>query len=202
MAQVLLGDANPSGKLPVSFPRRLEDNPTHLYYSAGRDANYGEGVFVGYRYYDKKQVAPLFAFGHGLSYTRFEYSNLQVASAAAGPLAVSVDVKNVGSREGSEVAQLYLGDEATQNVVRPVKELKGFAKVRLAPGQTQTLRFVLTPRDLAYFDVHVNDWVVTPGVHRIFMGSSSADIRLQQDLQWTAPADPRLPREGRASFEN
>jgi beta-glucosidase len=202
VAQVLLGDANPSGKLPFSFPRRLEDNPTHLYYSAGRDANYGEGVFVGYRYYDKKQVAPLFAFGHGLSYTRFEYSNLRVPATGAGPMEVSVDVKNVGTREGAEVAQLYVGDEATVNVVRPVKELKGFAKVRLAPGQTQTLRFVISQRDLAYFDVHVNDWVATPGLHRIFVGSSSADIRLQQAVRWTAPADPRLPREGRAAFED
>ena len=201
LSQILFGDANPSGRLPFSFPRRLEDNPTQLYYSAGRDANYGEGVFVGYRYYEKKQVAPLFAFGHGLSYTRFEYSNLRVPDSAAGPtVEVSIDVKNAGTRAGAEVVQLYVGDEATRNVVRPVKELKGFSKPLLAPGETRTLKFTLSARDLAYFDVHVHDFVASPGTHRVYVGSSSADIRAQRAFRWTAPADLRLPAETRASF--
>lgn len=201
LAQILFGDANPSGRLPFTFPRRIEDNPTHLYYSAGRDANYGEGVFVGYRYYDRKQVAPLFPFGHGLSYTQFEYSNLRVPDSSAGPtLDISVDVKNTGTRAGAEVVQLYVGDEATRNVVRPVKELRGFAKPLLAPGETRTLHFTLSARDLAYYDVHVHDFVATPGVHTVYVGSSSADIRVRQAFRWTAPADPRLPAEARASF--
>jgi beta-glucosidase len=201
LAQILFGDANPSGRLPFTFPRRVEDNPTHLYYSAGRDANYGEGVFVGYRYYEKKAVAPLFAFGHGLSYTRFEYSNLRVPESVAGPtVEVSIDVKNVGTRAGAEVVQLYVGDEATRSVVRPVKELKGFAKPVLAPGESRTVRFALSARDLAYFDVHVHDFVATPGVHRVYVGSSSADIRAQREFRWTAPADARLPAEIRAGL--
>ena len=203
LAQLLFGDANPSGKLPFTFPRRLEDNPSYLYYSAGRDANYGEGVFVGYRYYEKRAVAPLFAFGHGLSYTRFEYSNLRVpASVAAGPIDVTLDVKNVGTRAGGEVVQLYVGDAATTVLVRPVKELKRFAKLKLAPGETRSVHFTLSARDLAYYDVHVKDWIATPGMHRVLVGSSSADIRLQQDFQWTAAADRRVPSDARATFSD
>ena len=189
IARVLFGETNPSGKLPFTFPRRLQDSPSYLYYSAGRDANYGEGVFVGYRYYDKRQLAPLFPFGYGLSYTRFEYSNLRVpASAGPGPIDISVDVKNAGARAGAEVAQLYVADDATVEVVRPVKELKGFAKVVLEPGETRTLHFLLSQRDLAYYDVHAHDWVATPGDYRILLGSSSADIRLQQPLRWLVSA--------------
>ncbi len=193
LARVLLGEVNPSGKLPFSFPRRLEDSPAYLYYSAGRDANYGEGVFVGYRYYDKREVEPRFPFGHGLSYTTFEYSDLQVPAAVTngGSVPVSLDVRNTGSRGGEETVELYVGDEATTTVVRPVKELKGFRKVRLAPGEQTTVRFTLSPRDLAYYDVVHHDWAATPGSHRIFVGSSSRDIRLQQDFRWTlAPAEP------------
>jgi len=203
LAQILFGDANPSGRLPFTFPRRLEDNPTSLYYSAGRDANYGEGIFIGYRYYEKKQVAPLFPFGHGLSYTRFEYSNLRVPAASSGPtVEVSIDVKNVGARAGAEVVQLYVADDATRDVVRPVKELRGFAKPALAPGETRTLRFTLAARDLAYYDVHAHDFVATPGTYRVQIGSSSADIRAAGAFHWSAPADPRLPIEGRATFND
>jgi beta-glucosidase len=198
LTQVLLGTVNPSGKLPFTFPKRLEDNPAYLYYSAGRDANYGEGVFVGYRYYDKRKVAPLFPFGHGLSYTTFEYSNLRApASVVSGaPMEVSVDVRNSGKRAGQETVQLYVGDEATTEVVRPVKELKGFQKVSLAPGESKTVRFTLTARDLSYYDVHQKGWIATPGSYRIYVGSSSADIRVQRGFQWTVPEDPRAPAAG------
>jgi beta-glucosidase len=197
LAQVLFGEVNPSGKLPFTFPRRLEDNPAYIYYSPGRDANYGEGVFVGYRYYEKRKVAPLFPFGHGLSYTSFEYAHLHVAPATpvGQPIQVSVDVKNTGKRAGQETVQLYVGDEATVNVVRPIKELKSFQKVRLAPGASATLTFTLAPRDLAYYDPHFREWTNTPGAHRIYVGSSCADIRLQQPFQLSAvgqaaPPDP------------
>ena len=195
LAEILLGKTNPSGKLPFTLPRRLEDNPAYLYYSPGREARYGEGVFVGYRYYDKRKLAPLFPFGHGLSYTTFEYKNLQVpASTASGaPFEVSVDIRNSGGRMGQETVQLYLGDEATTDVVRPVRELKGFQKVNLAPGQSTTVRFTVTPRDLSYYDVNGQGWKSSPGTHRIYVGSSSADIRLQQAFQWTVPRDPRTP---------
>lgn len=193
LAQILFGEANPSGRLPFTFPRRLEDNPTYLYYGGGRDAFYGEGVFVGYRYYDRRRVEPLFAFGHGLSYTRFEYSNLRVPQSADGPFEVSVDVRNAGQRAGAEVVQLYVGDQATSEALRPDKELRGFAKVTLAPGETRTVRFTLNPRDLAYYDVHVKDWVSTPGQYNVQVGASAADIRLRQDFAWTRPLPARRP---------
>ena len=195
LAQVLLGEVNPSGKLPFTFPRRLEDNPAYLYYSSGRDANYGEGVFVGYRYYEKRKLAPLFPFGHGLSYTSFEYANLRVpATLAPGqPLQVSVDVKNTGRRAGRETVQVYVGDEATAEVVRPLKELKSFRKVSLAPGASTTLTFTLVPRDLSYYDPHLREWTNTHGAHRIYVGSSSADIRLQQPFQLDTALDPAPP---------
>ncbi|MFL6603244.1 MAG: glycoside hydrolase family 3 C-terminal domain-containing protein [Steroidobacteraceae bacterium] len=196
LAQILLGDANPSGKLPFTFPQRLEDNPAYLNYSAGREAAYGEGVFVGYRYYEKRKLQPLFPFGHGLSYTRFEYSNLRAAAStpAGQPFQISVDIRNAGVRPGQETVQVYVGDEATTQLVRPVKELKAFQKVSLAPGESKTLKFTLTARDLSYYDIHRHDWASTPGTHRIYIGSSSADVRLQQELHWTAsPADPRAP---------
>jgi beta-glucosidase len=200
LARVLFGDANPSGKLPFTFPRRIEDNPSFLHYSGGRDANYGEGVFVGYRYYEKKKVAPLFAFGHGLSYTQFEYSNLRVpTTAATAPIEVSVDVRNTGKSAGAEVVQLYVADEATTDVVRPVKELKGFARVSLAPGESKTVKFSLSARDLAYYDVYVKDWISTPGSYAIHVGSSSADIRQKQPFRWTAAPDSRLPNGGRVT---
>jgi len=205
LAEILLGKVNPSGKLPFTFPSRLEDTPAYLYYSPGREVRYGEGVFVGYRYYEKRKLTPLFPFGHGLSYTTFEYSNLRVpASLESGvPLQASVDIRNAGSRPGQETVQLYVGDEATMDVVRPIKELKAFQKVSLAPGQSTTVRFTLTPRDLSYYDVVSKSWKSTPGTHRIYVGSSSADIRAQQPFEWTQPHDPRTPppeRPGLADF--
>jgi len=195
LAEILLGKTNPSGKLPFTFPRRLEDSPTYLYYSPGREARYGEGVFVGYRYYEKRKLAPLFPFGHGLSYTTFEYKSLRVPGAPTSdaPFEVWVDLRNTGARTGRETVQLYIGDEATTEVVRPLKELKAFQKVTLAPGESTTIKFKVSPRDLSYYDVSRKDWASTPGTHWIYVGSSSADIRLLQSFQWTAPRDPRTP---------
>lgn len=195
LAEVLLGAVNPSGKLPFTFPTRLEDNPAYLYYSPGREARYGEGVFVGYRYYEKRKLAPLFPFGHGLSYTTFEYSNLRVPASptSSAPIEVSVDIRNTGERVGQETVQLYIGDEATRDVVRPIKELRAFQKVSLAPGKSTTVKFSLASRDLSYYDVNRKTWTATPGTYRIYVGSSSADIRLEQPIQWTVARDPRTP---------
>jgi beta-glucosidase len=195
IAQLLFGDANPSGKLAYTFPRRLADNPAYLYYSAGHNASYGEGVFVGYRYYDKRDVEPLFEFGRGLSYTSFEYGSLSVpASVPTGTdIPVTLEVRNTGSRAGSEAVQLYLGDGATTEVVRPVRELKAFDKITLAPGERRQVRFTLTPRDLAYYDAARRAWTSTPGTHTVYLGSSSRDIRLQQSFEWQAARDPRAP---------
>jgi beta-glucosidase len=204
LVQILFGDVNPSGKLPVTFPRRLQDNPAYLYYSPGRDAYYGEGVFVGYRYYDKREVEPLFPFGHGLSYTTFEYGKLHVPpQATAGhPVEVSVEVKNTGRRAGQETVQLYVGDETTQDVVRPVRELRAFQKISLAPGESRTVSFTLSARDFSYYDVHQHTWAVSPGKYRIDLGSSSRDIRQSQSLEWVVPRDPRAPaREARPAFD-
>jgi beta-glucosidase len=203
VAEVLLGIVNPCGKLPLTFPRRLEDNPSYLYYSNGRDAHYGEGVFVGYRYYEKKKVEPLFPFGHGLSYTTFEYASLRAPDEvlAGQPIHVSVEVTNSGALAGRETVQLYVGDEVTQDVVRPVKELKGFHKVELAPGESQVVRFTLNTHDLAYYDVHRRAWTTTPGKYRLYVGSSAADIRATRSLNWIAPVDDRAPIE-ESTFED
>jgi beta-glucosidase len=203
VAEVLLGIANPCGKLPLTFPRRLEDNPSYLYYSNGRDADYGEGVFVGYRYYEKKKVEPLFPFGHGLSYTTFAYENLRAPDEvlAGQPIHVSIEITNTGALAGRETVQLYVGDEVTQDVVRPVKELKGFHKVDLAPGESLVVRFTLNTHDLAWYDVHRRAWITTPGKYRIYVGSSAADIRATRVLNWIAPVDDRAPIE-ESTFED
>jgi len=179
---VLLGKINPSGKLPVSFPVRLEDSPAFINasYPGCREVNYGEGIFVGYRYYDKKDVAPLFPFGHGLSYTTFAYSNLKVAKKvkAGEKVKVSLTVKNTGKVAGKEVVQLYVGDPKS-SLPRPPKELKGFAKVALKPGQSETVTFTLDERSLAYYDPHMRAWVAEPGEFEVLAGASSRDIRLK-----------------------
>lgn len=182
IARVLFGQFDPSGRLPMTFPKQMSDTPAYLYYSDGRNANYGEGVFMGYRYYDKRSIEPLFPFGYGLSYTSFRYSDLKVPAAVSmgASFQVSLQVSNTGRRAGKETVQLYLGDGATTVVVRPIRELKGFSKVSLAPGETKTVSFTVTPRDLSYYNVHDGRWVSTPGVHRIFIGRSSRDIQLQQ----------------------
>jgi len=178
IADVLFGRANPSGKLPVSFPKRLQDNPTHLYFPGTRGAQYGEGIFIGYRYYDKKDLEPLFPFGYGLSYTQFEYGKMRVATdvKVGDKLPVQIDIKNAGKRPGAEVVQLYVGDRDCREAC-PVRELKAFEKVLLQPGETKTLSFTLTPRDFSHYDTHANEWRPDDGAFEIAIGSSSRDIR-------------------------
>ncbi|MGD1118049.1 MAG: glycoside hydrolase family 3 C-terminal domain-containing protein [Dehalococcoidales bacterium] len=185
IAAVLCGDVNPSGKLPDTYPRRLGDNPTFINYpgESGR-VLYGEGIFVGYRYYDAKKIEPLFPFGHGLSYTSFRYRNLKVSPLkvkAGEKVSVSIDVKNTGQVTGKEVVQVYVADIASR-VPRPPKELKAFRKISLEPGETRTVDFTLDKEALAFYDPGIKDWAVEPGEFEIQVGSSSRDIRARQSL--------------------
>lgn len=201
---ILFGNVNPSGRLAETFPLRLEDNPSYLYYIGEGDmTEYREGVFVGYRYYDTKKMQVLFPFGHGLSYTEFAYSNLRlecgdhkasgcIEGGSSGTdalngddilrikdidwMTVSVDVTNTGSVEGKEVVQLYVADEES-SVIRPLKELKGFEKVDLKPGETKTVRFELDARAFAYYHTERKEFFVESGTFAILVGSSSREIR-------------------------
>lgn len=179
VADLLFGDANPSGKLAETFPAALEHNPSHLFFPGGQDrAEYKEGVFVGYRYYDAKALEPLFPFGHGLSYTRFEYSGLTLSSSRIREhetLTVSVRIKNAGEVAGKEIVQLYVSDREA-SVARPPKELKGFEKLELQPGEEKTVIFELNKRAFAYYDVELGGWHVESGFFDILIGRSSRDI--------------------------
>jgi beta-glucosidase len=183
VARILLGEVNPSGKLSETFPARLEDTPAYINYPGTREVYYGEGIFVGYRYYDTKKVAPLFPFGHGLSYTKFAYSELTSPERAqAGTtISVSLSVQNTGLAAGKEIVQIYIGD-AECSLARPPKELKAFTKVALQPGEKKTLLFELDARAFAFFDPYKNQWIVEPGKFTIQAGASSADIRLVKSI--------------------
>ena len=180
---VLWGKANPCGKLPESFPVQLEDNPSFLSYGGeGNVAVYQEGVFVGYRYYDKKKMKVAFPFGHGLSYTSFAYENLTLSKEEildTEKLTVTVDVINTGKVAGKEVVQLYVS-APEGDVLRPVKELKGFAKVELMPGEKKTVSFTLDDRSFSYWHKGIGDWFVQSGSYGIEVGSSSRDIRVSK----------------------
>lgn len=186
VCDILYGRVNPSAKLPETFPLRLEDNPSYLsYIGEGDMVEYREGIFVGYRYYDKKKMDVLFPFGHGLSYTTFEYSNLKVDKEEmkdTDTMRVSVDVTNTGSVAGKEVVQLYVADRES-TVIRPVKELRGFEKVELAPGETKTVEFILEQRAFAYYSVRIHDWHVETGEFDIMVGKSSQDIVLTKTVK-------------------
>jgi beta-glucosidase len=178
IARVRLGQADPGGRLPVTFPVRYEDNPTFGNYPGDRQARYEEGLFVGYRHYDKRAVAPLFAFGHGLSYTNFEYRNLRVPRriSPGRSVRVSIEVRNTGARAGSEVVQVYVGDREC-SVPRPVRELKAFRKIRLAAGKKTALTFELDARAFSFYDVRQQKWVMEHGEFEIAVGSSSRSLR-------------------------
>jgi beta-glucosidase len=185
LAKVLFGQVDPSGKLPISWERRVQDNPTyHNYYEepGTRNVHYREGIFIGYRYYDRSKVKPLFPFGFGLSYTTFAFNNLKVTPLVAspnGPITVSFDVQNTGQRPGAEVAEVYVGDPSA-TVPRPVKELKGFERVVLEPGQTRRVSVTLDRRSLAYWDVKSGGWKVNPGKFVVYVGDSDESVPLQQ----------------------
>ena len=181
LADVVFGAVNPSGKLPFTFPVRLEDNGAHTLgeYPGADKVKYNESIFVGYRWHDKEQLKPLFAFGHGLSYTAFAVGNVKAdrtTLAPNGSIRISADVTNTGDRAGAEVVQLYIGDEQS-SLPRPVKELKGFQKVSLNPGQTQTVTFEITSGMLQYYDDAKGAWVAEPGAFTAYVGAASDDIR-------------------------
>ncbi|MFD1953858.1 glycoside hydrolase family 3 C-terminal domain-containing protein [Paenibacillus thailandensis] len=181
IADLLFGVHNPSGKLAETFPLKLSDNPSYLNFPGEGDrVEYKEGLFVGYRYYDKKQMKTLFPFGHGLSYTSFAYSDLTVDRAEmkdTEKASVSVKVTNVGAVRGKEIVQLYVRDVAS-TVIRPEKELKGFAKVDLKPGESQTVTFELDKRAFAYYNVELKDWHVESGDFELIVASSSVKPEL------------------------
>lgn len=185
IADLLFGDANPCGKLAETFPQKLEHNPSYLFFPGEEDrVVYKEGIFVGYRYYDAVDRAPLFPFGHGLSYTSFSYSNLTVDMKEivdVNTVQVSVSVTNTGHRAGKEIVQLYVRD-VLSTVVRPQKELKGFIKVELQPGETKVVTFELDKRAFAYYNIDLKDWHVETGEFEILIGQSSAEITLRETI--------------------
>ncbi|PGB92181.1 glycoside hydrolase family 3 C-terminal domain-containing protein [Bacillus toyonensis] len=183
IADLLFGDANPSGKLAETFPEVLSDNPSYLNFPGeGDKVEYKEGVFVGYRYYDAKNIEPLFPFGFGLSYTNFEYSKLSISkNEIKDTVSVLVNVKNAGSIAGKEIVQLYIKD-VESSMIRPEKELKGFEKVELQPGEEKTVSFTLNNRSFAYYNVELKDWHVETGEFEILVGKSSREIVLQDNI--------------------
>lgn len=182
---ILFGDVNPSAKLAETFPYQLEDNPSYLSgFGSGDTVHYTEGIFVGYRYYDKKNMPIMFPFGFGLSYTTFDYSNLTVDKKEFSDqetVTVRVDVTNTGKVAGKEIVELYVADRES-TVIRPLKELKGFEKIALEPGETKTVTFTLNSRAFAYYEPRLKGWNVETGAFDILIGKSSEDIVLSETV--------------------
>lgn len=196
LAAILFGDSNPSGKLPTTFGARREDYPDFGNFpGANGHVHYAEGIYVGYRHFDKAGIKPLFPFGHGLSYTSFEYSNPRLSQAdlvTNGMVTLTVDVKNTGSRSGDEIVQLYIHD-SNSRIDKPAKELKGFVRVDLAPGQAKTISFNVEPQALAYCNVAGKQWKAEAGVYELLVGASSRDIRLKVLLNLATPYTKSIP---------
>ena len=185
-ANILYGNVNPSGKLAETLPIKLEDNPSYLNFGDGDKVEYSEGIFVGYRYYDKKKMEVAFPFGYGLSYTTFEYSNVKTDKdtlTEGETLRVSVDVTNTGDKFGKEIVQLYVADK-TEAIRRPEKELKGFEKVALNPGETKRVTFTVDKRSLAWYNTEIQDWYAASGAYELLIAASSQDVRLTKTIQW------------------
>ena len=193
LAEILCGEVNPSGRLPVTFERRWEDNPVHDSYYPAAGTNrvvYKEGVFVGYRGYEKNGTKPQFPFGYGLSFTSFKYSNLAIKTIANGHSTnpryeVSFDVKNTGSIDGADVAQVYVGDTHAK-VPRPAKELKGFTKVSLRAGETKRVTVPLNGRALSYYDANGKQWRADAGDFEVLVGRSAEQIELRGKITLAA----------------
>jgi len=194
LAKILFGDVDPSAKLPVTFEAYKNDNPAFESYPSdessdinGENVHYDEGIFVGYRGYERLGVEPLFPFGFGLSYTRFEFSNLRIEQGDRpdlGNVQVSFEIRNIGDRAGAEVAQLYVS-AVQPAVARPVKELKEFAKIFLLPGESKQTTLSLDRKSFAYFDSRTSQWRTDPGRYVISIGASSRDLRLKQRIEVT-----------------
>ena len=188
IGDILFGAQNPSGKLPVTFPNQWSDSPAYAHYPGENlHVAYEEGIYVGYRGFDQRKVAPLFPFGHGLSYTKFDYSGLKLtpAKVAAGnQIEVTARVRNSGARAGAEVVQLYVHD-VKSSVDRPIKELKGFRRVTLNPGEARDVRFTLDKSALSFYSAAKDEWVAEPGAFEVWLGASSRDIRLKGTFELT-----------------
>jgi len=193
---VLFGFSNPCGKLAETIPVKLSDNPSYLFYSGeGDTVEYREGIFVGYRYYEKKGIPVQFPFGYGLSYTTFQYSDLEVNHSEInenGSLSVTLKVRNTGKRAGKEIVQLYVKDHQSA-VIRPVKELKGFEKIELNPGEAKIVGFQLDRRAFAYYSEELQDWCVQDGTYEILIGKSSRDIELSTTVRIKSASKARRP---------
>ena len=189
IADILFGDINPSGKLPITFPKKLSDSPAHASprtYPGDEEVCYDEGIFVGYRHFDKKNIEPLFPFGHGLSYTQFLYENLKINKdkiSEGETFMVSIDIINSGNCFGAEIIQLYIQDVEC-GVERPLKELKGFKKIKLDPSEKKTITFELDHSNLSFFDEKNKCWKAEKGIFKILIGSSSRDIRLEGKVEF------------------
>lgn len=186
LAEVLFGDVNPSGKLTVTIPKKLEDSPAHSIgeFPGKAQVRYDEGIFVGYRYFSTYDVEPQFVFGHGLSYTEFRYNDIKVNLTEENEkinATVKFKVTNIGEKEGAEVAQVYVND-VESSVKRPVIELKGFEKVRLMPGESKEVTINLDKKSFAFYSDEENSWIVEDGKFNILIGSSSTDIRLEESI--------------------
>jgi beta-glucosidase len=193
ISEIITGKISPSGKLPISIETKLEDNPCSANYHENVDrirskkinpharVEYREGLFVGYRGYEENGVKPLFPFGFGLSYSTFDYSNIKIAKDGK-EFVVSFDIKNTGKIAAAEVAQVYVGDDECR-LVRPAKELKGFEKVMLQPGETKSLSVRLGDEAFRFYDPILREWVIEPGTFTVHVGASSADIRLKGQLK-------------------
>jgi len=192
VAGVLFGDVNPSGKLPLTFPKDINDVPTNTpeqFPGVNLVANYSEGIFVGYRHYDKNNIEPLFAFGHGLSYTTFDYKNIKINKAAnfntdyTTACNVELNVTNTDKTAGAEVVQIYLGLPSTTNVEQAPKKLSGFARVELKAGETKQVSIPLEGRSFCYLDINSHSWKAVTGTVKVMAGSSSRDIRLNGTIE-------------------
>lgn len=185
LADILFGDVNPSGKLPMTLPKRWQDCPAYGTYPGTKQvADYREGIFVGYRWFDKKKIAPLFPFGYGLSYSTFKYSDLKISPRKIAPndtVVVQLKVTNTGDMAGDEIVQLYVQD-VEASVEREVKALKGFQRVSLAPGESKMVSFKLAKSALAFYDVNLRKWKAEPGKYNVLLGSSSRNILLRDEF--------------------
>ena len=202
VARIILGEAEPSGRLPVTFPAALEDSPAQRFYPGGDTVSYGEGLRVGYRHFDAGNEPPLFPFGFGLTYTRFKYDDLRAPETArvGESVTVSFSLKNLGERPGKETAQLYVRPRGPSSE-RPVKELKGFSKVALAPLEQRIVRIDLDARAFAFYDPPSGVWIAEPGAYDLLIGGSAADIELQATVRLEAPADRIEPKNRQAPHE-
>ncbi|MHA2037564.1 MAG: beta-glucosidase [Promethearchaeota archaeon] len=191
IANILFGDVNPSGKLPITFPKALSDSPAHVSegtYPGDENLNvfYEEGIFVGYRHFDTKEIKPLFPFGHGLSYTKFTYENLKLSKEKLTEdekLIITLEITNSGDVFGAEIIQLYIRD-LQSSVERPLKELKGFRKIGLQSGEKSTVSFEIIKEDLSFFDETIGNWVAEMGEFEVLIGSSSKDIKLRSNFEY------------------